>query len=691
MDVPIELCTSAKVYRSDSLRRMLLISLIVALYSVVLPFCYYTAGEPRRTAMIQSQKLADERWALEVALHPTILNSTGNGTEINLAKLSGLDDSNPLSNTGVIVDSDGFVFEKQEIVFEFEKKAKEQKEAQEKVNLLSTDPLFNDEFDEHGVMLGHGEKKLSQTNKEAQVALQTQSWIMSWFGPSKEQKRAEEEFEKWQKEIEEKSGDTISLPPEYLPSAWACLALFMTLSIHALFHLLCHWLVGFKAGALFRASSKVEEGCFVLITPPPNRGGQQLVPIQKSAVGAAGSSGNVTLFAEFQRQKYIYTPSGRLGDNSKKYPNGVFTLTAYPINLPLTHYLEHGGVPTEGEVAKLVDKWGKNHLAVTIPSFLELLQVQLLSPLAIFQVFCAILWLLDEYWSYTLFTLASVVMYEATTVFQRTRTQQMLGGMSPKPSPIYVYRTNKWSIITTKDLLPGDLISLSFKKRAPANKPVVVPTATPHSAPNANESSKTNEDQDEKKTSVTSKDDIIPCDCILVRGSAVVNEASLTGESVPQMKEALAFPDKSDSHTEEKLDMNGIHRVHTLFSGCSIVTVTGRKKSELESNNGDKQEVGVPGVPSPPDGGAIAYVLRTGFGSSQGSLLQMIEFSQQSVTGDSKETGLALSMLFVFALIASGYVLKEGLRKKEKTTHELLLRCVIIITSVVPRQFPMQV
>jgi cation-transporting ATPase 13A1 len=69
----------------------------------------------------------------------------------------------------------------------------------------------------------------------------------------------------------------------------------------------------------------------------------------------------------------------------------------------------------------------------------------------------------------------------------------------------------------------------------------------------------------------------------------------------------------------------------------------------------------------------------------------MIEFSQQSVSGDAKETGLALLLLFFFALIAAGYVLHEGLRKGEKTTHEILLKCVIIITSVVPRQFPMQV
>jgi len=31
-------------------------------------------------------------------------------------------------------------------------------------------------------------------------------------------------------------------------------------------------------------------------------------------------------------------------------------------------------------------------------------------------------------------------MYEATTVFQRTRTQKMLGGMAAAASPIYVYR-----------------------------------------------------------------------------------------------------------------------------------------------------------------------------------------------------------------------------------------------------------
>jgi hypothetical protein len=112
---------------------------------------------------------------------------------------------------------------------------------------------------------------------------------------------------------------------------------------------------------------------------------------------------------------------------SKDFPNGAFSLSACPTSLELSRYAAAKGIETETEIAKVSEKWGKNHLAVHAPSFLELLQIQLLSPLAMFQVFCALLWLLDEYWSYTAWSLVSVVIFETTTVFQRTRTQKMLG------------------------------------------------------------------------------------------------------------------------------------------------------------------------------------------------------------------------------------------------------------------------
>ena len=108
----------------------------------------------------------------------------------------------------------------------------------------------------------------------------------------------------------------------------------------------------------------------------------------------------------------------------------------------------------------------------------------------------------------------------------------------------------------------------------------------------------------------------------------------MTGESVPQMKEAL----KSASDPSTKLEMSRQHRVHVLFSGTTLIS--SRRDDSTSSR-----------VAPTPDGGCLAMALRTGFNSSQGELVQMIEFSQQKVSGDSKETLMALGILLVFALV----------------------------------------
>ena len=67
MDIPIENCVSAKVYKPDPTKKFFLIAVIVALYAVVLPFAYFTAGEPRQAAIIRAQEIEDEKWNADIS------------------------------------------------------------------------------------------------------------------------------------------------------------------------------------------------------------------------------------------------------------------------------------------------------------------------------------------------------------------------------------------------------------------------------------------------------------------------------------------------------------------------------------------------------------------------------------------------------------------------------------------------
>jgi len=196
--------------------------------------------------------------------------------------------------------------------------------------------------------------------------------------------------------------------------------------------------------------------------------------------------------------------------------------------------------------------------------------------------------------------------------------------------------------------------------------------------------------------------DIVPADLLLLRGSAVVNEASLTGESLPQIKEGMGF----DVAGEEKLDMKNTHKMHMLYAGTKMLLCKGEDTAvdgdgetssapdaEPTSDSEEDEDDPIPtakDIPPPPDGGCLCFVLRTGFSSAQGKLVRMIEGSQEKVKGHERETGLLLLLLFFFAVASSSYVLYHGLQNENRSQYELLLHCILIVTSVIPPELPMQ-
>ncbi len=295
------------------------------------------------------------------------------------------------------------------------------------------------------------------------------------------------------------------------------------------------------------------------------------------------------------------------------------------------------GLTTEAEITKLEQYYGFNTFDIPVPTFTELFREHAVAPFFVFQVFCVGLWMLDEYWYYSLFTLFMLVAFESTVVWQRQRTLNEFRGMSIKPYDMWVYRLGKWTEIQSDKLLPGDLVSVSRTK----------------------------------------EDSGIACDMLLVEGTAIVNEAMLSGESTPLLKDSIQLRPADVSIDSEGLDKNSY-----LWGGTKVLQIT--------HGNPDEEKPKLPsGVPNPPDNGAMAIVMKTGFETSQGSLVRTMIYSTERVSANNAEALFFILFLLIFALAASWYVWDEGV-KKDRKRSKLLLDCVLIVTSVVPPELPME-
>ena len=234
-----------------------------------------------------------------------------------------------------------------------------------------------------------------------------------------------------------------------------------------------------------------------------------------------------------------------------------------------------------------------------------------------------------------------LVAFESTVVWQRQRTLNEFRAMSIKPYEVWVHRERKWQQITSDKLLPGDLASVSRTK----------------------------------------EDGGVACDMVLVEGTAIVNEAMLSGESTPLLKDSLQLRPGDALIEPEGLDKNAF-----LWGGTKVLQVTHGVVSE------DAPE-SVPaiasGVEPPPDNGAMAIVVKTGFETSQGNLVRTMIFSTERVSANNAEALLFILFLLMFAIAASWYVWQEGVSKDRKRS-KLLLDCILIITSVVPPELPME-
>ncbi|KAF6151874.1 hypothetical protein GIB67_010448 [Kingdonia uniflora] len=393
---------------------------------------------------------------------------------------------------------------------------------------------------------------------------------------------------------------------------------------HILVLLFTAWSVDFRCFVHYSKVKDIHHADACKITPAKFSGSKETVQLRfrKPVAGPSSTVQDVDeIYFDFRKQRFIFSKE-----------KDTFCKLPYPSREKFGYYLKNTGHGSEAKVVIATEKWGRNAFEYPQPTFQKLLKEHCMEPFFVFQVFCVGLWCLDEYWYYSLFTLFMLFLFESTMAKSRLKTLTELRRVRVDNQTLMVHRCGKWVKLSGTDILPGDVVSIG------------------------------------RSSGQDGEDKSVPADMLILAGSAIVNEAILTGESTPQWKVSAV-----GRGMEEKLSAKR-DKGHILFGGTKILQHTSDRSFPLKT----------------PDGGCLATVLRTGFETSQGKLMRTILFSTERVTANSWESGLFILFLVIFAVIAAGYVLKKGLEDPTRSKYKLFLSCTLIITSVIPPELPME-
>ncbi|KAM9109385.1 polyamine-transporting ATPase 13A2 isoform 3-T3 [Megaptera novaeangliae] len=250
--------------------------------------------------------------------------------------------------------------------------------------------------------------------------------------------------------------------------------------------------------------------------------------------------------------------------------------------------------------------YGPNVISVPVKSYPQLL---------VDEAFSIGLWLADYYYWYALCIFLISVVSICVSIYKTRKQSQTLRDMVQLSVRVCVCRPGgeeEW--VDSSELVPGDCLVLP------------------------------------------QEGGLMPCDAALVAGECMVNESSLTGESVPVLKTVL--PEGPVPYFPET------HQRHTLFCGTLILQA--------------RASVG-PHV--------LAVVTQTGFCTAKGALVSSILHPRPISFKFYKHSVKFVAALSVLALLGTVYSIFV-LHRNQVPVDEIVIRALDLVTVAVPPALP---
>ena len=350
----------------------------------------------------------------------------------------------------------------------------------------------------------------------------------------------------------------------------------------------------------------------------------------------------------------------------------------------LSDYLEVKPISSL-EIPQKKARYGSNIIEIPSPSFLYLYKEHIITPFFIFHLICSLIRIFDNNSYKYIISLIITLIFEITITWKRIFNSATIKNMKTPPHYVNVYRDEEWSLVSSADIYPGDIISLNdgyclknIKENEKNSKNNLIFRIL-----NLLNNIKIRQQEKKNQKSLNTvlnkykEKEVLPitCDVLILNGKAVVNEATLNGKSLPLIKNSIY----NYSNLNVKLDIKKTHKNNIIFGGSKIV--------QIENSN---KIIPINVKKNPPNNGIICLVLKTGFSSYQGKILHKILFNKVKRHKNNKKNQMIfITFLFLIALLSSIYTLLEA-RRRDELSYPIILRIVIILTSIVPVDLPIE-